>query len=340
MGELAGAVAGVQVGRLPSILSALRTNKARILESIGSVPGLERRRLPDPNGDGSSSITWFLRDATTAKQFAAALRDEGVPCAQMYRGRPVYLSPSYWRDAPHRTRAAVGVCRAPDGAHLWRGPVPPDRGARRPLDHRAHRRRLFAGRLRRDRHRGARRREAVAVVTERIAIVGCGTAATHIHIPLLRAAGVDVTVFASRSRSSAEAARDVWGDGTVVDRWEDAVTRDDVDAVVVATPNAQHRDVAVAAMRAGKHVLVDKPLARTRAEADDMIAAASEHGVVLTPFQNTRFMAPFVAAHDAVSEGRIGEVTGVRAAFAHSGPQAWPRARPGSSIPTSRVAAV
>lgn len=94
MGELAGAVAGVQLGRLPSILSALRVNKARILESIGSVPGLQRRRLPDPEGDGSSSITWFLRDAATAKQFASALRDEGVPCAQMYRGRPVYLSPS------------------------------------------------------------------------------------------------------------------------------------------------------------------------------------------------------------------------------------------------------
>lgn len=160
-------------------------------------------------------------------------------------------------------------------------------------------------------------------MTERIAIVGCGTAATHIHIPLLRAAGVDVTVFTSRSRSSAEAARDVWGGGTVVDRWEDAVTRDDVDAVVVATPNAQHREVAVAAARAGKHVLVDKPMARTTAEADEMIAAADAHGVVLTPFHNTRFMAPFVAAHDAVGDGRIGTVTGVRAAFGHSGPQAW-----------------
>ncbi|MEY2404354.1 MAG: hypothetical protein QOD38_1905, partial [Acidimicrobiaceae bacterium] len=111
--------------------------------------------------------------------------------------------------------------------------------------------------------------------------------------------------------------------GTVVDRWEDAISRDDVDAVVIATPNAQHRDVAVAAAAAGKHVLVDKPLARTTAEADEMIAAADEHGVVLVPFQNTRFMAPFVAAHDAVIDGRVGDVTGVRAAFGHAGPQAW-----------------
>lgn len=94
MGELAGAVAGVQLRRLPEILRRMRANKARILDMIGEAPGLVRRRLPDPEGDGGSSITWFLRDATTAKRFASLLRDEGVPAAQMYRGRPVYLNPA------------------------------------------------------------------------------------------------------------------------------------------------------------------------------------------------------------------------------------------------------
>jgi 8-amino-3,8-dideoxy-alpha-D-manno-octulosonate transaminase len=94
MGELAGAVAGVQLGRLPEILRRMRANKARILDTIGDAPGLVRRRLPDAEGDGGSSITWFLRDAPTAKRFAALLRDEGVPAAQMYRGRPVYLTPA------------------------------------------------------------------------------------------------------------------------------------------------------------------------------------------------------------------------------------------------------
>ena len=92
MGELAGAVAGVQLTRLPRILEALRSNKAQILEGVGKIDGLVRRRIPDPDGDGSSSITWFLPDATLAKRFAAALRAEGIPCAQMYRGLPVYLN--------------------------------------------------------------------------------------------------------------------------------------------------------------------------------------------------------------------------------------------------------
>jgi predicted dehydrogenase len=159
-------------------------------------------------------------------------------------------------------------------------------------------------------------------VTERFAVVGCGTSAIHIHLPALRAAGVDATVFASRSRSSAEAAREAWGSGKAVDAWQDAVERDDVDAVVIATPNAQHRDVAIAAARAGKHVLVDKPMACTTA-ADEMIAAADENGVVLMPFQNTRFAPPFVAAREVVAAGRLGEITGLRAAFGHAGPQHW-----------------
>jgi 8-amino-3,8-dideoxy-alpha-D-manno-octulosonate transaminase len=92
MGELTGAVAGVQLGRLPGILSTLRAGKARILDGIGDVPGLVRRRRPDPDGDGASSITWFLPDRAGAKRFAAAMRAEGVPCAQMYHGRPVYLN--------------------------------------------------------------------------------------------------------------------------------------------------------------------------------------------------------------------------------------------------------
>jgi predicted dehydrogenase len=70
-------------------------------------------------------------------------------------------------------------------------------------------------------------------------------------------------------------------------------------------------------------VLVDKPMACTVAEADEMIAAAAARGVVLVPFQNARFAAPFAAARALVADGRVGAVTGLRAAFGHAGPQAW-----------------
>ena len=92
MGELAGAVAGVQLTRLAGILTSLRANKARIVEAVGEIDGLTRRHRPDPDGDGSSSITWFLPDPALAKRFTAALRSEGIPSVQMYNGRPVYLN--------------------------------------------------------------------------------------------------------------------------------------------------------------------------------------------------------------------------------------------------------
>lgn len=164
-------------------------------------------------------------------------------------------------------------------------------------------------------------------MTTRFAVIGCGTAARHIHTPALRTAGATITVFASRSVSSAEALRAEWGSGIAEQRWQNAVQRDDVDAVLIATPNAQHCEIALAAARAGKHVLVDKPMACTVADADRMISAAREHQVVLVPFQNTRFAPPFAAARDLVAAGGLGPVTGLRVAFGHAGPQAWaPRA--------------
>ena len=160
-------------------------------------------------------------------------------------------------------------------------------------------------------------------MTVRFAVVGCGTAANHIHLPALRSAGADVTVFASRSVPSAEATCAAWGSGAIEARWEDAVRRDDVDGVVIATPNAQHHIVAMAALRAGKHVLVDKPMACAVADADEMIDAAERARLVLVPFHNTRFAAPFAAAAQKVQDGAIGDVTGFRVAFGHAGPQAW-----------------
>ncbi len=132
-----------------------------------------------------------------------------------------------------------------------------------------------------------------------------------------------MTVFASRSRASAEAAAADWGGGAVVTDWREALERADVDAVDVCTPNAMHAEVAIAAAEAGKHVLVEKPIATSLTEADAMIAAAEAMGVVLMTAQNGRYAPAMQAAAQLVRSGGLGELTCVEAYLAHGGPSLW-----------------
>ncbi len=160
-------------------------------------------------------------------------------------------------------------------------------------------------------------------MTLTVALIGCGAIAQRAHIPGLLAAGARVGVLASRTRASAQRAAELAGGADIVTDWEAALDRDDVDAVAICTPNHLHEPIAVAAAEAGKHVLVEKPMAVSLAAADRMIAAAERAGVVLMPAHNVRFAPAFVAASEAVQRGDIGEVTGVRAAFGHGGPHLW-----------------
>ncbi|MEY2567499.1 MAG: hypothetical protein QOE35_2028 [Actinomycetota bacterium] len=160
-------------------------------------------------------------------------------------------------------------------------------------------------------------------MTVRMALIGSGTIARRAHLPALKEAGADVVVFASRSLASAEAAASDWGGGEVTDDWHSVLDRTDIDAVDVCTPNRLHAEMAVAAAAAGKHVLVEKPLAPTVEEADRMVSAADAAGVLLMPAQNLRFAPPLVAMRAAVGDGRIGTPVAVRSAFGHAGPEGW-----------------
>lgn len=124
MTEIAAAIALVQLGRLPALLSAMRENAARIRSAVGEVAGLCPRRVHDAAGEGGSSLTWFLPDKEIAKRFAAAVRAEGVPAGRLYGGRPVYATPSIlerrtvttkggpWHCGEHPTsvRYEIGMC--------------------------------------------------------------------------------------------------------------------------------------------------------------------------------------------------------------------------------------
>lgn len=157
-------------------------------------------------------------------------------------------------------------------------------------------------------------------MTVRVALVGCGTVVRATHLPGLRLGGdADVAVFASRTLASAERARDDWGSGDVTTDWVAAVIRDDVDAVHVCVPNALHAEVASAALRAGKHVLVEKPVTTTLDDADALLALAGDRllGVAL----DGRCNAGLQELRRRVPE--IGPLTAVDATLGNGGPQLW-----------------
>jgi 1,5-anhydro-D-fructose reductase (1,5-anhydro-D-mannitol-forming) len=86
----------------------------------------------------------------------------------------------------------------------------------------------------------------------------------------------------------------------------------DIDAVYISTTNELHRDQAIAAVRAGKHVLCEKPLAMTLEDARAMVGAAREAGVVLATNHHLRNAATHRAMRDAIAGGRIGRPLAAR----------------------------
>jgi UDP-N-acetyl-2-amino-2-deoxyglucuronate dehydrogenase len=92
----------------------------------------------------------------------------------------------------------------------------------------------------------------------------------------------------------------------------DLIARDDIDAVVVATPVPTHRPLAEAAAQAGKHAIVEKPMTNTRADADAMVATADAHGVRLAVVSQHRFRGAPMAAKALIDSGRIGAIRMIR----------------------------
>ena len=97
-----------------------------------------------------------------------------------------------------------------------------------------------------------------------------------------------------------------------------ALARPDVDAVILATPHSQHLPNTLQAAAAGKHIYVEKPMARTVAECDAMIQACRDAGVLLAVNKVLRFRVAALAARAAVEDGTIGELRMMLARHVHS----------------------
>ncbi|GBG09937.1 dehydrogenase [Paenibacillus agaridevorans] len=157
----------------------------------------------------------------------------------------------------------------------------------------------------------------------RVAVIGCGSISKYRHIPEYAAhADVELVAFVDPIIERAEEYAAKHG-GKAFSDYETMLAEVKPDAVSVCTPNAFHAPMSIAAANAGAHVLVEKPMAATDAEAEAMIQAAKSNGVNLMVGHNQRFMPPHVKAKQILESGILGKVLTFRTSFGHPGPDAW-----------------
>jgi predicted dehydrogenase len=158
-----------------------------------------------------------------------------------------------------------------------------------------------------------------------VAMLGAGFIAEYHLAGLAAAGGADVRVVVGRTGDKAEAIAKRFGVRDVSVDIEAALGREDVQAVIVATPDDTHEAIAIAAMHAGKAVLLQKPMAGSVAAAQRIIAAAAQNRVDLQVSFMHRFFDEVVLARRWLHEGLLGRVLSARIRNATPGPDwsAW-----------------
>lgn len=143
--------------------------------------------------------------------------------------------------------------------------------------------------------------------TLNIAIIGCGGITLQNHLPgLALCRDVRVTALCDANPQTLETARQQTGAAVAANSWEDIVKRDDVHAVIIATPNFLHPQIAIAAAQNAKHVLCEKPLALNAKDAFAMADAADAAGVRHMTAFTYRFVPSMRYLHHLVQRGDLG----------------------------------
>jgi predicted dehydrogenase len=127
----------------------------------------------------------------------------------------------------------------------------------------------------------------------------------------------EVVAIASRDGAAAEAVAGALGIPRAHGSYEALLADPDVDAIYIPLPNHLHREWAIAAARAGKHILCEKPLALTSAQAQEMVDAAASSGVLLMEAFMYRLHPSWVAVRELLAAGRIGRLQTVQSWFSY-----------------------
>ncbi len=145
----------------------------------------------------------------------------------------------------------------------------------------------------------------------KVAIIGCGGIANGKHLPSLKKLEqVEMVAFCDIDITKAEKAAKKYGtlEAAVYKNYQQLLKDESIDVVHVLTPNISHAEISIAAMEAGKHVMCEKPMAKTTEEAKLMVETAERTGKKLTIGYNNRFRPDSQHLHNVCKQGDLGEV--------------------------------
>jgi predicted dehydrogenase len=152
--------------------------------------------------------------------------------------------------------------------------------------------------------------------TLKIGLMGYGFAGATFHAPVIDHCGAPAdrpgepyARVVAIATSQAERARTDYPQAAVVADLDALIARDDVECIVIATPNDTHYELAAKVLAAGKHVVVDKPVTLSSADARTLARLAREHGVLFAPFHNRRWDGDFMTLRALIEAGTLGRIT-------------------------------
>ena len=164
-----------------------------------------------------------------------------------------------------------------------------------------------------------------------LGFIGCGRIAQVRHIPEAAAReDVEIAGFYNRTRERAEEMTRTYG-GKVYETYGQLLEDENIQAVVISVANILHAEIAMEALRKGKHVLCEKPMAMTLEDSVLMVKTAEEAGRILDIAHNQRLSPAHLRARELMEEGVIGRVLTFRSTFGHGGPEEW-SSSPGKDV--------
>ena len=155
----------------------------------------------------------------------------------------------------------------------------------------------------------------------RTGVVGFGLAGRVFHAPFVQA--VPTLELAAIVQRTGESAKQAFPDAAQVRSFEDLLASD-VELVVLATPTPTHYALTKQALLAGKHVVCDKPMTLTVAQAEEVEALASQKGLLLFPFHNRRWDGDFKTLRALIEKGTLGRIVSLDTRFDRYRPEPKP----------------